>query len=105
MSVEQLSVPLEGEVLERARRAAERDGVPLSRWLNEAASRAADLAEARAALDEHFAEYGEPSAEARAEARATLESAGVGHPIPLAEIKAAEEALAYLDSVSEAGEE
>ncbi|WP_017577521.1 hypothetical protein [Nocardiopsis kunsanensis] len=105
MAAEKLSVSLEAEVLERVRRAAERDGMPLSRWLNNAASRAVDLAEAHAALEEHFAEYGEPSSEARAEARAALEATGVGRPVPLEDAEAAEEALAYLDRISEVDEE
>lgn len=105
MSAEKLSVSLESETVERARRAAEREGIPLSRWLNKAAVREADLAEAQAALEAHFAEHGEPSPEERAEARAELEASGVGGPIPLDEVEAGEEALAHLDRVSEVAEE
>lgn len=105
MSVEKLSVSLESETLERARRAAEREGVPLSRWLNKAARRTADLAEAQAALEEHFAENGEPTEEAKVEAKAALEAAGVGHPVPMEEAKAAVEALAYLDRLNRMEEE
>ena len=100
MAAEKLSVSLESETVARARRAAERDGVPLSRWLDRAARKAADLDEARLVLEEHFAEHGQPSQEARSDARSELEEAGVGRPVPLDEVKAAEEALAYLDRVN-----
>ncbi|WP_198932554.1 hypothetical protein, partial [Saccharothrix sp. CB00851] len=60
MAVEKLSVSLPGTVAARARRAAERAGVPLSAWLADAAEAAADLDDARAAAQEYAARFGEP---------------------------------------------
>ncbi len=76
MSVEKLSVSLDSQVAARARKAAAAEGVSLSTWLSAAAERAANLAEARAAWGEHFAEFGEPDEEAVAAAEADLESVG-----------------------------
>lgn len=102
MTAEKLSVSLESETVARARRAAERDGIPLSRWLDRAARRAADLEEGRAALEEHFIEHGEPRPEAVARARAEMERTGVGHPVPPEDLRASDAALAYLDRLAEA---
>ncbi|MFE9243038.1 hypothetical protein [Nocardiopsis sp. NPDC006938] len=105
MSAEKLSVSLETETLERARRAAAREGVPLSRWLNRAARRAADLEEGSIALEEHFAEHGEPTAEAEAEAERVTERTGVGRPIPMDRARANQAALAHLDRLDEASDQ
>jgi hypothetical protein len=101
MTAEKLSVSLESETVARARRAAERDGIPLSRWLDRAARRAADLEEGRAALEEHFAEHGEPRPEAVARARAEMDRTGVGRPVPPEDLRATDAALAYPDRLAE----
>lgn len=101
----EMSVPFEPETIELAQRAADLDGVPLAKWLDRTAREAAYLAEARAALEERFAEYGEPSDEVMAEARTALDTVGVGRPIPMEDIKAGKEALAYLDRLSGVDEE
>lgn len=72
MAVRKISISLNEDVAVAAARFAEREGVSLSTWLNDAAERAIRLSEGRAALLEHFAEHGEPSDEARAWARDTL---------------------------------
>jgi len=82
MAVEKISVSLPERVIARARRAAKRDGVPLSTWLAEAAEAAADLAEAQAALEEYEALYGPPDPEAAAEMDRKLAEAGVFEPVP-----------------------
>lgn len=96
MAVEKLSVSLPDVVAGRARRAAERAGMPLSTWLAEAAEAAADLAEARAAVDEYVARFGEPDPEELAEIRAKLAEAGVFQPVPPEETAANRAALARL---------
>lgn len=78
MAVEKLSVSLPGVVVARVRRAAEREGLPLSTWLANAAEAAADLAEARAAAEDYAAQFGEPDPEELDEIRAQLAAAGVG---------------------------
>ncbi len=78
MAVKKISISLDSEVFERAKRAAGSEGIPLSTWLSQAAGEAAGLAEARAALAEYIEVYGEPDAEAMAETRARLDKAGVG---------------------------
>ncbi|MBB6171711.1 hypothetical protein HNR23_001771 [Nocardiopsis mwathae] len=100
MSAEKLSVSLAPETVARARRAAKRAGLPLSTWLDRAARHEADLEEARLALAEHFAEYGEPDEEAQAWAHDILDSTGVGRPEPPEDAIARREALARLDAVS-----
>lgn len=96
-----MSVSFEPETIELAQRAADLDGVPLNKWLDRTTRQAARLAEARAALEAHFAEHGEPTEEANAKALAALEAAGVGRPIPAEGIRSGEEALAYLDRLNE----
>ncbi|MFI6575664.1 hypothetical protein ACIBFB_07665 [Nocardiopsis sp. NPDC050513] len=105
MSAEKLSVSLDSETLERARRAASRAGIPLSRWLDGAARREAALDEARIALEEHFAEHGEPTKEAQARVREAIQATGVGRPVPIEDARANQAALAYLDSLDEESEE
>jgi DNA-directed RNA polymerase subunit F len=96
MAVEKLSVSLPGVVVARARRAAEREGVPLSAWLAEAAEAAADLAEARAAAQDYADRFGEPDAEELSEIRAQLADAGVGIPESAEDAAARAAALARL---------
>lgn len=78
--MEKLSVSLPDLVAERARRAAEAAGVPLSTWLAEAAEAAADLADARAAAAEYVSTFGEPDPADVASIRGKLTEAGVGMP-------------------------
>lgn len=96
MAVEKLSVSLPDMVVARARRAAERAGVPLSTWLAQAAETAADLAEAQAAAQEYAAKFGEPDPEELALIRAQLAEAGVGAPEPQDDAAARAAALARL---------
>ncbi|MBA2472217.1 MAG: hypothetical protein H0V41_08265 [Pseudonocardiales bacterium] len=78
MAVKKISISLDSEVLQRAKRAAGSLGIPLSTWLSQAAEEAAGLAEARAALAEYIAVYGEPDEAAMAQTRTRLGKAGVG---------------------------
>lgn len=78
MPVKKISISLDSEVFDRAKRAAETDGIALSTWLSQAAEEAAGLAEARAALAEYIEVYGPPDDDAMAETRARLDKAGVG---------------------------
>ena len=54
MAVKKISISLDAEVLERAKRAASAEGVALSTWLSHAAEEAAVMAEAREALAEPY---------------------------------------------------
>jgi hypothetical protein len=76
--VKKISISLDSEVFERAKRAAGSRGIPLSTWLSQAAEEAAGLAEARAVLAEYIEVYGEPDEAAMTETRARLDRAGVG---------------------------
>jgi hypothetical protein len=96
MAAEKLSVSLPDVVATRARRAAERAGMPLSAWLAEAAEAAADLAEAHAAGQDYAAQYGEPDPEELQEIRAQLAAAGVFAPEPPEDTAARTAALARL---------
>jgi hypothetical protein len=73
---QKISVSLDSEVFERAKRAADSLGIPLSTWLFQAAEEAAGLAEVRTALAEEV--YGEPDENAMAQTRTRLDEAGVG---------------------------
>jgi hypothetical protein len=99
MTVEKLSVSLPDMVVARARRAAERAGVPLSTWLAQAAEAAADLAEAHAAAEEYAARFGEPDPDELAEIRTQLAAAGAGRPESQQDIAARRAALARLLSL------
>lgn len=101
MAVEKLSVSLPGVVVARVRRAAEREGLPLSTWLANAAEAAADLAEARAAAEEYASQFGEPDSEELDEIRAQLADAGVGTPESPADAAARTAALARLLGLSD----
>jgi hypothetical protein len=96
MAVEKLSVSLPEVVVVRARRAADRAGLPLSAWLAEAAVAAADLAEAHAAAQEYAAKFGEPDPVELEEIRAQLTEAGVGVPESQEDAAARTAALARL---------
>ncbi|MBV9013479.1 MAG: hypothetical protein JO272_15810 [Pseudonocardiales bacterium] len=78
MAVKKISISLDSEVFDRARRAAEAEGIALSAWLCQAVEEAAGLAEARAALAEYIEVYGPPDEAAMAETRVRLDKAGVG---------------------------
>jgi hypothetical protein len=79
--VQKVSISLEEPVLLAARQAAERRGMSLSAWLNDAAERAleteASIEKGLAGVAEFEAENGPPSAEEMASARAVLDAAGV----------------------------
>lgn len=94
--MEKLSVSMPGVVVARARRAADRAGVPLSTWLAEAAEAAADLAEAQAAAQDYADRFGEPDQAELEQIRAELAEAGVGAPESSADSAARTAALARL---------
>ncbi len=96
MSVKKISVSLDTEVYERARRAADAEGVPLSAWISRAAGEAANLAAAQAALVEYTEVYGEPDEDTLAEARAELDGIGFWKPETADEAAARMAALARL---------
>lgn len=96
MAVKKISISLDSEVFEQAKRAADAEGIALSAWLSRAASEAADLAAAQAALAEYIEVYGEPDEEAMAEARAELETIGFWKPETAEEREARLAALARL---------
>jgi hypothetical protein len=73
-----LSIALEEPVAQAARRSAERRGISLSAWLNEASRNALRIEEGRAAVAEWEAEFGPIRAEERARAKAVLDAAEVG---------------------------
>jgi hypothetical protein len=76
MAVQKLSIALE-DVARAAREAAEREGLSLSAWVNEAAREALAIEDGLAAVAEYEAENGPISAEALAAATAALERDGV----------------------------
>ena len=82
MPVQKVSISLDEQVLGAARQAAERRGMSLSAWLNDASEQAleteASLEDGLAAIAEWEAEHGPPSAEAVAEVSAVLDAAGIG---------------------------
>lgn len=96
MAVKKVSISLDTEVYERARRAAETEGVALSTWISRAAGEAADLAAAQAALAEYTDVYGEPDENTMAEARAELDGIGFWKPETADEAAARMAALARL---------
>ncbi len=96
MAVKKISISLDTEVFERAKRAAAAEDLPLSAWLSRAAGEAADLAAAQAALVEYTEVYGEPDEETMAQAQADLESIGFWTPETPDEAAARLAALARL---------
>lgn len=95
-AVTTFTISLGANAAERATHAALRDGVPLSAWLSHAAAEAADLAEGRSTLDDHFAFHGEPTEAVVAEVNRKLAEAGVGRPPTAAHEAARRRALARL---------
>jgi hypothetical protein len=77
MAVQKLSIALEEDVARAAREAAEREGLSLSAWVNEAAREALAIEDGLAAVAEWEAEHGPVSEEALAEADAVLAQAGI----------------------------
>jgi hypothetical protein len=96
VAVKKISISLDSGVFEQAKHAAEVEGIALSAWLSRAASEAADLAAAQAALAEYNDVYGEPDEEAMAQARAELEAIGFWKPETAQERGARLAALARL---------
>ncbi|MGH3982386.1 MAG: hypothetical protein ACRDST_06795 [Pseudonocardiaceae bacterium] len=96
MAVKKISISLDSEVFEQAKHAADVEGIALSAWLSRAASEAADLAAAQAALAEYIEVYGEPDPDATAQARAELDAIGFWKPETAEERAARLEALARL---------
>jgi len=78
VAVKKLSISLDEDVAEAAVRVAAREGLSVSAWLNRAAERAIKLAEGRVAVQEYFAEHGEPSDEDRAWAREIVRKLNAG---------------------------
>lgn len=74
-----LSVSIDEPVASAARQSAERRGISLSAWLNEASRNALRIEEGRAAVAEWEAEFGPLSAEELAAADAVLNAHSVGH--------------------------
>jgi hypothetical protein len=101
MAVTKLSISLDADTLQAAREAARRQGMSLSAWLSYAAAKTARLEQARAALDEHVAEFGEPDPETVRQARSELEAAGFYEPETPERARARARALARLDGLSE----
>lgn len=80
MPVRKISVSLDEDVLQRATKVAEAEGVSLSMWLSRAAEQAADLAAKQQAMREYFETYGEPSAEDMQQAHDELKALGFFEP-------------------------
>lgn len=80
MSATKLSIALEEQVARAARQSAERKGMSLSAWVNEASRNALRIEEGLAAVAEWEAEHGPISVEERTKAKALLDTAGVGRP-------------------------
>lgn len=96
VAVKKISISLDSGVFEQAKHAAEVEGIALSAWLSRAASEAADLAAAQAALAEYNEVYGEPDEEAMAQAKAELEAIRFWEPETAQEKDARLAALARL---------
>jgi hypothetical protein len=78
MSVRKLSVALDEPVARAARQAAERRGLSLSAWLNQASIDALAVDDGLAAVAEWEKDHGEISREALADADAVLDAASIG---------------------------
>jgi hypothetical protein len=78
MPVQKLSVALDEPVAHAARQAAERRGMSLSAWLNDAAESALAIEDGLVGVAEWEAECGPPSAEELAAADAALDAMGIG---------------------------
>lgn len=77
MSAQKLSVALEEPVAIAAKRAAQRRGISLSAWLNEASRNALNVEDGLIAVAEWEAEHGQLSADTLATADGMLDKAGV----------------------------
>lgn len=73
-----LSIALEEPVLLAARQAAQRRGMSLSAWLNQASVNALAVEDGLVGVAEWEAEHGPPSADALAAADAVLDAASIG---------------------------
>ena len=80
VAVRKLSISLNEDVAAAAVRVVERKGVSVSTWLNRAAEQAIRVAEGRAAVQQYFAEHGEPSDEARVWSRDVIANLRTGEP-------------------------
>jgi hypothetical protein len=78
MAARKLSVALEAPVADAAKRAADRRGMSLSAWLNEASRNALAIEDGRAAVAEWEREHGAFTPEELAAADAALDRMGVG---------------------------
>lgn len=96
-----LGIWLAPETLDAAREAATIEEMPLPEWLAKTVHDRAKLTIARAALADHFAEFGEPDPEAVKEVRAELEAVGFYEPETREQANARVRALARLDGLSE----
>ena len=96
MGVRKLSISLDAEAFDRAKRAADAAGVSLSSWLSRAAAEAADLADARSTLAAYLATYGDPDPAAMEAAHAEVAELGIGRPEPAERTQARAAALARL---------
>jgi hypothetical protein len=79
MAAQKLSVALEKPVAHAAKQSAERRGISLSAWLNEASRNALAVEDGLAAVAEWEAEHGPLTAQDLAVADAVLDAARVGH--------------------------
>lgn len=80
MAVEKISIALDASVVEAARKAAEREGLSLSAWINAAADEALAIERGLEAVAEHYREHGAPTPERIAEADRILDEAGIFAP-------------------------
>lgn len=78
MATQKLSIALETQVLLAAREAAQRRGMSLSAWLNQASVNALAIEDGLMGVAEWEAEHGSPSAHALAAADAVLDAASIG---------------------------
>jgi hypothetical protein len=78
MPAQKLSIALEEPVLLAARQAAERRGISLSAWLNQASVSALAIEDGLAGVAEWEAEHGPLSEEDLAAASVVLDAAGIG---------------------------
>ncbi len=78
MAAQKLSVALEQPVAHAAKRSAERRGISLSAWLNEASRNALAIEDGLAAVAEWEAEHGPLTARDLAAADSVLDAARVG---------------------------
>ena len=79
MAAQKLSIALEQPVAHAAKRSAERRGISLSAWLNEASRNALAIEDGLAAVAEWEAEHGALTAHQLAAADAVLDAARVGN--------------------------